>query len=477
MPVTVSIPTPLRPFTGGDDSIVLAGETVGQVLDGLIARHGGLKRHLMQEDGRLRSFVNLYLNETDIRHLDSTQTPVRSGDVLTIVPSIAGGSPAAAETKLSLSHAEMLRYSRHLLLPEVGVSGQRKLKAARVLTVGAGGLGSPLSLYLAAAGVGTLGIVDFDVVDLTNLQRQIVHGTSTLGRPKLDSAEERLTDLNPNVNIERHETRLTSQNAMEILREYDIVVDGTDNFPTRYLVNDACVLLGKPNVYGSIFRFEGQASLFYAEQGPCYRCLYSEPPPPGLVPSCAEGGVLGVLPGIIGSIQALETIKWIIGAGDSLVGRLLLFDALKLRFRELELRKDPACPLCGSNPSIRELIDYEAFCGIGAEPSYEGPEISAEELKVELDRKGGELVLIDVREPHEWEIAHIEGARLIPLNQLPERLGELNGHSEIVTHCHHGARSMKALEILKGAGFSKVRSLAGGIDTWAERVEPGLARY
>ncbi len=476
MPVTVSIPTPLRPFTGGDDSIVLAGETVAQVLDGLIARHGGLKRHLMQEDGRLRSFVNLYLNETDIRHLDSTQTPVRSGDVLTIVPSIAGGSPAAAETKLSLSHAEMLRYSRHLLLPEVGVAGQRKLKAARVLTVGAGGLGSPLSLYLAAAGVGTIGIVDFDLVDLTNLQRQIGHGTSTLGRPKLDSAEERLTDLNPNVKIERHETRLTSQNAMEILREYDIVVDGTDNFPTRYLVNDACVLLGKPNVYGSIFRFEGQASLFYAEQGPCYRCLYSEPPPPGLVPSCAEGGVLGVLPGIIGSIQALETIKWIIGAGDSLVGRLLLFDALKLRFRELELRKDPACPLCGSNPSIRELIDYEAFCGIGAEPSYEGPEISAEELKVELDRKGGELVLIDVREPHEWEIAHIEGARLIPLNQLPERLGELNGHSEIVTHCHHGARSMKALEILKGAGFSKVRSLAGGIDTWAERVEPGLAR-
>jgi adenylyltransferase/sulfurtransferase len=477
MPVTVSIPTPLRPFTGGDDSIELAGDTVSDVLDGLIARHGGLKRHLMQEDGRLRSFVNLYLNETDIRHLDSTQTPVRSGDVLTIVPSIAGGSPAATETKLSLSHAEMLRYSRHLLLPEVGVSGQRKLKAARVLTVGAGGLGSPLSLYLAAAGVGTIGIVDFDLVDLTNLQRQIVHGTSTLGRPKLDSAEERLTDLNPNVKIERHETRLTSQNALEILREYDIVVDGTDNFPTRYLVNDACVLLGKPNVYGSIFRFEGQASLFYAEQGPCYRCLYSEPPPPGLVPSCAEGGVLGVLPGIIGSIQALETIKWIIGAGNSLVGRLLLFDALKLRFRELELRKDPACPLCGTSPSIRELIDYEAFCGIGTEPPYEGPEITAEELKAELDEKGGDLVLIDVREPHEWEIAHIEGARLIPLNQLPERLSELDGHSEIVTHCHHGARSMKALEILKGAGFSKVRSLAGGIDAWAERVEPGLARY
>jgi len=477
MPVTVSIPTPLRPFTAGHDTIELAGDTVGQVLDGLLAAHTGLKRHLLQDDGRLRNFVSLYLNETDIRHLASTATPVRSGDVLTIVPSIAGGSPATAEAKAPLSHAEMLRYSRHLLLPEVGVSGQRKLKAARVLTVGAGGLGSPLSLYLAAAGVGTIGIVDFDVVDLTNLQRQIVHGTSTLGRPKLDSAEERLNDLNPNVRIERHETRLTSENALEILREYDVVVDGTDNFPTRYLVNDACVLLGKPNVYGSIFRFEGQASLFYAAKGPCYRCLYSEPPPPGLVPSCAEGGVLGVLPGIIGSIQALETIKWIIGAGSSLLGRLLLFDALKLRFRELELRKDPACPICGTNPSIHELIDYEAFCGIGAEPAYNGPEITAEELQREMSEKAADLVLIDVREPHEWDIVHIEGARLIPLGHLPERLSELDGHAEIVTHCHHGARSMKALEILKGAGFGKVRSLAGGIDAWAERVETGLPRY
>jgi sulfur-carrier protein adenylyltransferase/sulfurtransferase len=476
MSVTVSIPTPLRPFTGGRDTLELAGETVGQVLEQLLATHTGLKRHLMQDDGRLRNFVSMYLNETDIRHLASTATPVRPGDVLTIVPSIAGGAPAAAEVK-ALSHAETLRYSRHLLLPEVGVTGQRKLKAARVLTIGAGGLGSPVSLYLAAAGVGTIGIVDFDLVDLTNLQRQIVHGTSTLGRPKLDSAEERLTDLNPNVRIERHETRLTSENALEIIGEYDIVVDGTDNFPTRYLVNDACVLLGKPNVYGSIFRFEGQASLFYAEKGPCYRCLYSEPPPPGLVPSCAEGGVLGVLPGIIGSIQALETIKWIIGAGTSLLGRLILFDALKLRFRELELRKDPACPICGTNPTIHELIDYEAFCGIGAEPAYAGPEISAEELRSELHTKGQNLVLVDVREPHEWEIAHIEGATLIPLSQLPERLSELDGHAEIVTQCHHGVRSMKALEILKGAGFGKVRSLAGGIDAWAERIEPGMARY
>ncbi len=477
MSVTVTIPTPLRSFTNGRDAVELQGGTVAEVLDGLLTAHVGLRRHLVQDDGRLRNFVNLYLNDTDIRHLKSTATPVREGDVLTIVPSIAGGRPAVAAELPKLSHAETLRYSRHLLLPEVGVEGQRKLKAARVLTIGAGGLGSPLSLYLAAAGVGTIGIVDFDVVDLTNLQRQIVHGTSTLGRPKLESAKARLTDLNPNLKVETHETRLSSENALEIIREYDIVVDGTDNFPTRYLVNDACVLLEKPNVYGSIFRFEGQASVFYAKEGPCYRCLYSEPPPPGLVPSCAEGGVLGVLPGIIGSIQALETIKWIIGAGDSLVGRLVLFDALRLRFRELKLRKDPGCPICGDQPSIRELIDYEAFCGIGAGPAYEGPEVLVEELKEELAAKGEDLVLIDVREPHEWEIAHIEGARLVPLGQLPERINEFDGHTEIVTYCHKGSRSMKALEILRGAGFGKVRSLAGGIDAWAHRIEPGMPRY
>jgi molybdopterin/thiamine biosynthesis adenylyltransferase/rhodanese-related sulfurtransferase/molybdopterin converting factor small subunit len=477
MSVTVSIPTPLRGFTGGHEAVELAGSTVGEVLDGLLATHSGLKRHLVQDDGRLRNFVNLYLNDTDIRHLESTDTQVQEGDVLTIVPSIAGGSPAVDTALPKLSHAEILRYSRHLLLPEVGVEGQRKLKAARVLTIGAGGLGSPLSLYLAAAGVGTIGIVDFDVVDLTNLQRQIVHGTGTLGHPKLESAKARLTDLNPNVKLETYETRLTAENALDIIREYDIVVDGTDNFPTRYLVNDACVLLDKPNVYGSIFRFEGQASVFYAKEGPCYRCLYSEPPPPGLVPSCAEGGVLGVLPGIIGSIQALETIKLIIGAGDSLVGRLVLFDALKLRFRELKLRKDPSCPICGENPTIHELIDYEAFCGIGAAPAYQGPEVLVEALREEREDKGDELILIDVREPHEWEIAHIEGAQLIPLGQLPDRLGELDGHAEIVTYCHKGARSMKALEILRGAGFGKVRSLAGGIDAWAERVERGMARY
>jgi sulfur-carrier protein adenylyltransferase/sulfurtransferase len=477
MSVTVAIPTPLRNYTGGHDAVDVAGSTVGEVLDGLLTTHGGLKRHLVQDDGRLRNFVNLYLNDTDIRQLDSTATPVREGDVLTIVPSIAGGSPATETALPKLSHAEVLRYSRHLLLPEVGLEGQRKLKAARVLTIGAGGLGSPLSLYLAAAGVGTIGVVDFDVVDLTNLQRQIVHGTSTLGHSKLESAKARLTDLNPNVNVIGHEARLSSENALDIIGQYDIVVDGTDNFPTRYLVNDACVLLGKPNVYGSIFRFEGQASLFYAKEGPCYRCLYSEPPPPGLVPSCAEGGVLGVLPGIIGSMQALETIKWIIGAGDSLVGRLVLFDALKLKFRELKLRKDPNCPICGEHPTIHELIDYQAFCGIGAEPDYQGVEISVAELQREREAKGDDLVLVDVREPHEWEIAHIDGARLIPLSQLPDRLNELDGHAEIVTQCHHGSRSLKALEILKGAGYGKVRSLAGGIDAWAEQVEPGMARY
>src|SRR2546426_485100 len=375
-----------------------------------------------------------------------------------------------------LSHEELLRYSRHLTLPDVGLHGQSKLRDARVLLVGAGGLGSPAALYLAAAGVGALGIVDFDLVDRSNLQRQILHGTSDIGTPKTDSAQARLHDINPHVQVEAFGQQLTSANALEILSTFDIVVDGSDNFPTRYLVNDACVLLGKPNVYGSIFRFEGQASVFYAKEGPCYRCLYAEPPPPGLVPSCAEGGVLGVLPGIIGSIQAMETIKLIVGAGEPLIGRLLLFDALKLEFRELKLAKDPDCPVCGPRPSVTALIDYEAFCGIGAEPSYEDAEITAAELKAEWDRNP-DLLVIDVREPHEYEIAHIDGSVLIPLGELPDRLSELDGHREVVTHCHHGARSLKALEILKAAGFSKVRSLRGGIDAWAVNVDPSLPRY
>ncbi len=475
MAVTILIPTPLRPYVDGRDRLELEASSVGELLKRLTSRHPALNRHLFAEDGRLRSFVNVYVNDRDIRHLAQRETPVQPGDTVSIIPSIAGGTAVAAELP-KLSHDEILRYSRHLILPDVGVEGQRKLKAARVLLVGAGGLGSPAALYLAAAGVGTLGLVDFDVVDKTNLQRQILHGTSNVGKPKLESAKERIQDINPNVRVETFETRLTSENALDILREFDVVADGTDNFPTRYLVNDACVILGKPNVYGSIFRFEGQASVFYAKEGPCYRCLYAEPPPPGLVPSCAEGGVLGVLPGIVGSIQALETLKLILGTGEPLIGRLLLFDALKLQFRELRLTKDPDCPVCGANPTVTELIDYEAFCGVGAEPAYDGPEISAEQLKAESERNPA-LVVVDVREPHEYEIAHIEGAKLIPLGELPNRLHELDGHAEIVTHCHKGVRSMKALEILKGAGFAKVRSLKGGIDAWSVNVDAGVPRY
>ena len=482
MAVTVLIPTPLRPFVGGRDAVELEAGSVGELLDRLTGQHAELKPHLFATDGRLRSFVNVYVNDRDIRQLAQRETPVRPGDTVSIIPSIAGGTATqvgalhAAPLLPKLSHEEILRYSRHLILPDVGVEGQQKLKAARVLLVGAGGLGSPAALYLAAAGVGTLGLVDFDVVDKTNLQRQILHGTSSVGVSKLESAAARIHDLNPNVRVETFETRLTSENALDIIREFDIVADGTDNFPTRYLVNDACVLLDKPNVYGSIFRFEGQASVFHAKRGPCYRCLYSEPPPPGLVPSCAEGGVLGVLPGIIGSIQAMETIKLILGAGQPLIGRLVLFDALKLQFRELKLEKDPECPVCGAHPTVTELIDYQAFCGIGAEPSYDGAEITAHELRDEWQRNPA-LVVVDVREPHEYEIAHIDGAVLMPLGELPDRLGELDGHHEIVTHCHHGARSLKALEILKAAGFSKVRSLRGGIDAWAVNVDTALPRY
>ncbi|MGH7546612.1 MAG: molybdopterin-synthase adenylyltransferase MoeB [Gemmatimonadales bacterium] len=475
MAVTVLIPTPLRGYVGGRDAVQVEATSVGELLERLAGEHAALRTHLFAEDGRLRSFVNVYVNDRDIRHLSQRETPVQPGDTVSIIPSIAGGTAVAAE-RPKLSHEEILRYSRHLILPDVGIEGQRKLKAARVLLVGAGGLGSPAALYLAAAGVGTIGLVDFDVVDQTNLQRQIIHGTSSVGRPKLESAAERIHELNPNVRVETFETRLTSENALDIIREFDIVADGTDNFPTRYLVNDACVLLGKPNVYGSIFRFEGQASVFYAKEGPCYRCLYAEPPPPGLVPSCAEGGVLGVLPGIIGSIQAMEAIKLILGAGEPLIGRLVLFDALKLQFRELKLQKDPDCPVCGTHPTVTELIDYQAFCGIGAEPSYSGAEITAEELEAEWE-KNPDLLVIDVRDPHEYQIVHIDGAVLIPLSELPTRLGEFDGHREIVTHCHHGARSLKALEILKGAGFSKVRSLRGGIDAWAVNVDPGMPRY
>jgi len=374
-----------------------------------------------------------------------------------------------------LAPSELVRYARHLTLPEVGPAGQARLARARVLLVGAGGLGSPAALYLAAAGVGTLGIVDSDAVELSNLQRQVVHGTGSVGRPKTESARDRLADLNPLVRIEPHPVRLSAENALDLLSRYDIALDGSDNFPTRYLVNDASVLLAKPYVYGSIFRFDGQVSMFGAPGGPCYRCLFSEPPPPDLVPNCAEAGVLGVLPGLVGSLQALEAIKWVLGIGEPLVGRLVLVDALRVRFRELQVTRDPSCAACGDNPTLTSLIDYEAYCGVGGEAVLPGAEVSAPELASRIGGIEAPLVL-DVREPWEWEIARIPGSRLVPLGELPSRLGELSPSAEIVTVCHRGTRSLMAQQLLQGAGF-RARSLAGGIDGWAADVEPGMARY
>ncbi len=496
MSVEVRVPSALRNWTGGASSVTSDKGTVGEVLSDLASRYGGLKRHLFSEDGKIRNFVSVYLNDEDVRYLQREATPVKNGDVLSIVPSIAGGSPGAVaypslsrlrgapggngrESARPLSPEQMKRYSRHLILPEVGLSGQRRLLDSKVLVVGAGGLGSPLALYLAAAGVGTLGIVDFDVVDTSNLQRQVLYGTKDVGVPKLEAAERRLRDLNPDVKVVPHEGRLTSRNALDLVSRYDVVVDGTDNFPTRYLVNDAAVLLKKPNVYGSIYRFEGQVSVFDSRVGPCYRCLYAEPPPPGLVPSCAEGGVLGVLPGIVGSLQAVETLKVLLGRGDTLVGRLLLFDAMALRFRELKVRKNPDCVLCGPRATQKGLIDYEQFCGIGDEDGpteVPGHEIEPEELKARLDR-GEPLTLLDVREPGEFEIAHLQGAKLIPRATLAERLGELSTADEVVVYCKMGGRSAQATKLLLDMGFQKVRNLKGGIDAWSERVDPSLPRY
>jgi adenylyltransferase/sulfurtransferase len=482
----VLIPTPLRQYAGKQDSVEMTGATVGEVLSALTTQYQDLRRQLYNDEGRLRSFVNVYLNDEDIRYLQKDATPVKEGDTVSIVPSIAGGAlvmtdvSAAPPEPAALSKDEILRYSRHLIMPEVGMEGQLKLKSARVLLVGAGGLGAPLGLYLAAAGVGRIGIVDFDVVDFTNLQRQVIHGTSDVGRKKLDSAADRMREINPFVVIDKHEVPLSSENALDILRDYDIVVDGTDNFPTRYLVNDACVLLGKPNVYGSIFRFEGQATVFAYEGGPCYRCLYPEPPPPGLVPSCAEGGVLGILPGTIGLIQATETVKLILGRGEPLVGRLLLYDALAMRFRELRLRKNPDCPVCGDHPTVTRLIDYQQFCGVPQHPvaadAPQDSDIDAVEVKAKMDR-GEPFVLIDVREPHEYQICRIPSAKLIPLGELPKRVNELNTADEIVAHCKSGVRSARAVDFLKKAGFRKVRNMRGGILAWSDRVDPTVPKY
>lgn len=489
MPTTILIPTPLRTFTGKKDAVEARGQTIGEALGDLTRQFVDLKPHLFTPEGRLRSFVNVYLNDQDIRYLAREATPIAPGDTISIVPSVAGGVEGGVETVPAatlpdLTNDEIKRYSRHLLLPEVGVEGQRKLKAARVLCIGAGGLGSPAALYLAAAGVGRLGIVDFDAVDFSNLQRQILHGTPDVGRSKLQSAKDRLQAINPGVTVETFETALSSKNALDLFRDYDIILDGTDNFPTRYLVNDACVLLGKPNAYGSIFRFEGQASVFGVKGGPCYRCLYPEPPPPGLVPSCAEGGVLGVLPGVIGTIQATETLKLILGTGEPLVGRLLLYDAFKMRFRELKLRRDPECPVCGDTPTIRELIDYDQFCGAvpaptASQPGGGIPEITVKDFKARLDR-GDRVFLLDVREPNEYQICRIPGSTLIPLGELPRRLGELPSgpdSPDIVVHCKMGGRSAKAVRQLLEHGFTHVQNLQGGILDWIEKVDPSQPKY
>jgi len=483
MAITITIPTPLRQYAGGEAEVQVEARTAGEALNQLTTTHAELRRHLFNDRDALRNFVNVYVNDEDIRHASGPDTPVKDGDTILIVPSIAGGAAVLdapkGEQLPSLSNEEIARYSRHLIMPEVGMSGQRKLKAASVLMIGTGGLGAPTGMYLAAAGIGRLGIVDFDVVDASNLQRQIIHGTKDVGRSKIASARDRIEDINPHVEIETHETRLTSTNALDLFVNYDVIVDGTDNFPTRYLVNDACVLTRKPNVYGSIFRFEGQASVFWAEKGPCYRCLYPEPPPPGLVPSCAEGGVLGVLPGIIGAIQANETIKVILGAPDIMVGRLLLFDAWRMRFRELKLRKDLNCPVCGTSPTIKELIDYEEFCGVSQQPAAPTTmeEITATELKQRLDQ-GDDLQIIDVREPHEFEIGRIPDSTLIPLGQILNRQNEIDPSRETVVHCKMGGRSAKAIEALQRSGFTgRLLNLKGGITAWSNEVDPSVPKY
>jgi sulfur-carrier protein adenylyltransferase/sulfurtransferase len=486
----ILIPTPLRAYTGKRDAVEAEGATIGEALTDLTAKFAELRQHLFTDEGRLRSFVNVYVNDEDIRYLQRDATPLRPGDVVSIVPSVAGGAPAgqaerrdrtvdAAATELTPD--EIKRYSRHLIMPEVGMDGQRRLKAGSVLCIGAGGLGSPAALYLAAAGVGRLGIVDFDVVDFSNLHRQILHGTPDVGRSKLQSARDRLNAINPEIQVDTYETSLTSKNALDLFRDYDVILDGTDNFPTRYLVNDACVILGKPNAYGSIFRFEGQASVFGAPDGPCYRCLYPEPPPPGLVPSCAEGGVLGVLPGLIGTIQATEAIKLILGTGEPLIGRLLLYDAFTMRFRELKLRRDPACPVCGDHPTVRELIDYDQFCGIApasaSAPAV--PETTVQQLKARIDA-GDRPFILDVREPSEFQICRIPGSTLIPLGDLPNRLAELPsgpGAPDIVVHCKMGGRSAKAVRQLVDKGFTRVENLRGGILEWIDRIDPSQSKY
>jgi sulfur-carrier protein adenylyltransferase/sulfurtransferase len=467
----IHIPTPLRPYTGQQASVSVEAGTVAEALADLTRQYPDVARHLRDDTGRLRSFINVYVGDEDIRHLSGESTPLGAQE-LTIVPSIAGGQ----DDLPSLDHDEIARYSRHLILPELGMEGQRRLKAGSVLCVGTGGLGSPLLLYLAAAGVGRIGIVDFDVVDESNLQRQILHGTSTVGQPKVRSAVARITDLNPHVQVEVYEEALTADNALRILANYDVVVDGTDNFPTRYLVNDACVLLGKPNVYGSIFRFEGQASVFNLGDGPNYRDLYPEPPPPGLVPSCAEGGVLGVLPGVIGTIQATETLKILAGIGTTLSGRLLLYDALNMTFRQLTLRRDP------NRKPITELIDYDQFCGVPGVTTQPAPTANVQPLSVTVLKQrwdsGWRPFVLDVRKPHEAQIVSLPFVdQLEPHETVASIAATLPRDRDIVVACKSGARSAQAAAALARLGFTRLYNLDGGVLAWAREVDPSLPTY
>ncbi len=523
--VSIRIPTPLRSYVDGRSEVDVEAGSVREALERLAGEHEGLRGQLFTDEGDLRRFVNVYLGERSIRDLDGDDRELDEGDELRIVPSVAGGGPAGTDTEeatgappdgdesgpaegdgragadtvqgdraaaasdgatpaeaVDFSPDELRRYSRHLMIPEVGYEGQQKLKSSSVLLIGAGGLGSPAALYLAAAGVGRIGLVDHDDVELTNLQRQLLHGTSSVGERKLASARRRLEELNPEVEVVTHEERLTSDNALELLEGWDLVVDGSDNFPTRYLINDACVFLGIPTVYGAIYRFEGQASVFGLEDGPCYRCLFPEPPPPGLVPSCADAGVLGVLPGVIGTLQAVEAVKLLLDRGRPLSGRLLLFDALEMSFDEVEVRRDPDCPVCGEDPTVTELIDYEVFCGLGdggAESAEsEVPSIGAAELARWAER-GESYRLIDVREPYEWEICNLSsvGAELIPLDELPDRLGELDGDRTLVVHCRTGGRSADAVRLLQREGFEDALNLEGGVLGWAREVDPEMPTY
>ena len=480
----IHIPAPLRSYTDGQTIINVQGNSVGDALDDLTRQFPVLKQHLFDEEGALRTFVNIYLNDEDIRYLGHISTVLSEDDELSIVPSIAGGCPETLSTVgTRLSPEELRRYQRHLSLPEVGVEGQTKLKAASVLIVGVGGLGSPLALYLAAAGVGRIGLVDFDIVEESNLQRQVLHGVSDVGRSKLASASDRIREVNEFVTLDLHETRLTSENAIDIISDYDLVADGTDNFPTRFLVNDACVLTGTPNVYASIFRFDGQVSVFGMPDGPCYRCLYPEPPPPGMVPSCAEGGVLGVLPGLVGALQATEVIKLILGIGEPLVGRLVLIDALSTKFRTLTVRKDKDCPVCGTRPTVTALIDYEEFCGIPTNDAPTSEDQSVPEMTVfeldELRRQNRAPFVLDVRKPFEAEIADLGADQLIPVEELSDRLGEIQAapDREILVHCRSGGRSAKAVIILQENGFVRAVNLKGGIRAWSEEIDPTVLVY